>query len=163
MDNNVFEAPESDLTIDETLNMEKADRGTRFAAVILDTIVMIILIIPLFLFSEIFTSGIYIDSYLSEVLSGLLSVFVFAIINYKLLVTNGQTIGKKVLKIRIIDEKSGKLASGNSLLTRYGFYFFVAYIPFVGWFISIVNALFIFSDEKKCIHDKIANTIVVKL
>ena len=162
MDNNVFEAPESDLTIDETLNMEKADRGTRLGAVIIDSIVMIFLVVPIILFSEIFTSGIYFDGYLSEVLSGLLGIVVFALINYKLLVTNGQTIGKKALNIRIIDEQTGKLARGYSLLKRYGFYFFVVYIPFVGWIISLVNALFIFGDEKKCIHDKLANTIVVK-
>lgn len=163
MDNNVFEAPESDLTIDEEFNREKADRLPRLGAVLIDTVIIIVLAVPIALFIQVFSGGIYLDSYLEEVLYGVLSVFVFAIINYKLLVTNGQTIGKKVLKIRIVDEQSGKLASGNALLARYSFYFLVVYIPFIGWLISLVNALFIFGDEKKCIHDKIARTIVVKL
>lgn len=163
MDNNVFEAPESDLTIDEEFNREKADRLPRLGAVLIDTVIIIVLAVPIALFIQVFSGGIYLDSYLEEVLYGVLSVFVFAIINYKLLVTNGQTIGKKVLKIRIVDEQSGKLASGNALIARYSFYFLVVYIPFIGWLISLVNALFIFGDEKKCIHDKIARTIVVKL
>jgi uncharacterized RDD family membrane protein YckC len=37
----------------------------------------------------------------------------------------------------------------------------ISTIPFVGWIYAIVDVLFIFSENKQCLHDKIAGTIVV--
>ena len=38
----------------------------------------------------------------------------------------------------------------------------IALIPVVGWLYGLVDALMIFRDSRKCLHDNIADTIVVK-
>ena len=38
----------------------------------------------------------------------------------------------------------------------------VAYIPFVGGLLNLVDILFIFGRDRRCIHDLIADTIVVQ-
>ena len=34
-------------------------------------------------------------------------------------------------------------------------------VPFVGGLVSLVDALLIFRDDRRCLHDEIADTIVV--
>ena len=35
-------------------------------------------------------------------------------------------------------------------------------VPFVGGLVSLVDALLIFRDDRRCLHDQIADTIVVR-
>jgi len=39
----------------------------------------------------------------------------------------------------------------------------IGIIPAIGGIIQIVNILFIFRDDRKCIHDLIAGTVVVSV
>jgi uncharacterized RDD family membrane protein YckC len=93
---------------------------------------------------------------------GLLGFVVFFAINYKFLITSGQTVGKKVLEIKIVDLNGSVPLFQPQLLIRYAVYLLPGQIPVVGQFISIINILFIFGKEKRCIHDLIAKTKVVK-
>jgi uncharacterized RDD family membrane protein YckC len=69
---------------------------------------------------------------------------------------DGSTPGKKLLKIKIVDAKTlGKLSLGQSIL-RY-----IGYIPsFMLFGIGILMILF--TKKKQGLHDKLANTIVIK-
>ncbi len=92
----------------------------------------------------------------------LLNLLLFMGINYKFLINNGQTIGKIILKIKIVD-LNNELPTKSSLLKRYSFYFLPPYIPVIGGIISTLNILFIFGKEKRCIHDIIAKTRVINI
>jgi uncharacterized RDD family membrane protein YckC len=48
-----------------------------------------------------------------------------------------------------------------TLLIRYGVYFAGNFIPVIGPLFGLVNVLFIFGEERRCLHDLAANTIVV--
>lgn len=72
---------------------------------------------------------------------------------------HGQTIGKKILHIKIIGEFTG---------TSGGFFRNFVLREFVNGLLGLVpfyapiDLLFIFSDRNRCLHDRIAGTLVVR-
>ena len=40
---------------------------------------------------------------------------------------------------------------------------FIGGIPFVGFIFTIVDPLFIFQESRRCVHDLIADTLVIKV
>ena len=71
---------------------------------------------------------------------------------------NGQSIAKKWLDIKVVRTDGSPASLGrifwlrnvvNGLINQL--------VPFYG----LVDALLIFSDSRQCVHDKIADTIVV--
>ena len=56
--------------------------------------------------------------------------------------------------------------SKASLLRLAGLRYFASslldLVPVVGWIYALVDALLIFRDSRKCLHDNIADTIVVR-
>jgi uncharacterized RDD family membrane protein YckC len=76
-----------------------------------------------------------------------------------LLHTEGQTIGKRAANIRIVEVDSGENGGFvRNFLLREFVNGLLAFIPFY----AIVDILFIFRDDQRCIHDHIAGTKVVK-
>jgi uncharacterized RDD family membrane protein YckC len=93
---------------------------------------------------------------------GLLGLGVFILINGKLLIANGQTIGKKLLGIRIVDLNGDLPELKKHLIKRYAVFFIPGQVPAIGQFFSIINILFIFGKQKRCVHDLAAGTKVVE-
>ena len=165
MESNPYQAPESNVTpVSEDINVDLASRWSRLGASIVDTIVMMVIIFPLmFAFGlfETFTQGQE-PPFIYTLGMGLVSIVAFFVINIKFLKDNGQTIGKKVLGIKIVDMAGVKPPVGNHILKRYLAYFTPNYIPVIGGFLSMINVLFVFRKDKRCIHDLIAGTQVVR-
>lgn len=86
---------------------------------------------------------------------------VFLIWNGYLLYHKGQTIGKAVTKIRIVDQNGDVPSFGTLIGLRYFVPGLVAQIPFVGGLLSLVDVLFIFGQEHRCLHDQLAGTWVI--
>jgi uncharacterized RDD family membrane protein YckC len=84
----------------------------------------------------------------------------FAVHGY-LLATEGQTVGKKLLGVRIVRTDGSRASLGRLIGLRFGIGFLVAIVPFVGGLYSLVDSLLIFRASRKCLHDNIADTIVV--
>lgn len=96
------------------------------------------------------------------ILMGVLSVsglLCLLICQAYLLTTRGQTIGKLEVRIRIIRADTGENGGFvyNFLLRGVVNYVIASIIPLYG----LVDTLFIFSEDRRCIHDKIAGTKVV--
>ena len=80
-----------------------------------------------------------------------------------LLTTQGQTIGKKALGLRIV--KVTDMTNGGfvtNVLLRAVVNMALTAIPVLGVFYLLADALFIFRDDRRCIHDFIAGTCVIK-
>ena len=74
----------------------------------------------------------------------------------------GQTVGKRALGIRIVRSDGGRATLGRIFALRYLPVTLLGAIPYVGPLIGLVDVLLIFRDSRQCMHDQIADTIVVK-
>jgi uncharacterized RDD family membrane protein YckC len=93
----------------------------------------------------------------------LLGGLILGIIQLVLLTTQGQTIGKRIVSVRIVCNDTGENPGFlKAVLLRAIVNGLIAAIPGVGAFYSLVDILFIFGNERRCIHDMIAGTRVVE-
>ena len=93
-------------------------------------------------------------------------VILFAVvsiaINGYLLVTRGQTVGKLMVGIRIVDAGSNGAATAlNVLGLRYVAVFVVLAIPNIGQLLGLMDIMFMFRGDRRCVHDLIAGTKVI--
>ena len=80
--------------------------------------------------------------------------------NFQFLRNDGQTIGKRGRKIKIV-HMDGEKASMVSIVKRYAFFLLLPIIPYAGDVIGLIDALMIFAATQRCGHDLIAGTKVV--
>jgi uncharacterized RDD family membrane protein YckC len=79
-----------------------------------------------------------------------------------LLTTRGQTLGKIAMGIRIVRfEDGGNPGFVKAVLLRAVLWFVIGWIPVIGFLITLVDILFIFRDDQRCLHDHVAGTYVV--
>lgn len=149
------------------LEARKASRWQRLGAAFLDGIVIALCMMPVF-FQSFATYNARVHGAVPPAfaVSGYMFFCLFLglaviAVNCVLLSRNGQTIGKKLLSIKIVRTDGSQATLGRIFLTRYLPIRLFGFIPFVGPIISIVDVLMIFGDEKRCLHDRIADTIVV--
>ena len=96
------------------------------------------------------------------VLQLVVSLALFAALQGYLLMTQGQTIGKKLLGLRIVRSNGARADLVRLLGLRTFLGWALTMIPLVGVFYALVDCLLIFRASHKCLHDNIADTIVVK-
>jgi len=169
VEQDVYKAPESDLNIPQEGQGILASRWARLGGSLIDTIVTICITLPLMFLAggfDAFTAGVdgqppAQPSLLYSFAIGIVGFAVFLLINATFLLSDGQTIGKKLVSTRIVTDNNQK-ASGTTLLKRYGLYWVVALIPVIAGLLSFVNMLFIFGKAKRCLHDYVGGTKVVK-
>ena len=142
----------------ETSFVRLAPLMSRFLAIIVDLIFGIICLATVCIPSLYTTDGpSHINTLL--VLPGFLITVAAGILQIVLLSKDGQTIGKKVLHIKIVDIKTKKNGGFvTNVLMRSIVNSLLGIIPFY----HIVDILFIFREDRRCIHDFIAGTEVVE-
>jgi uncharacterized RDD family membrane protein YckC len=87
--------------------------------------------------------------------------FALGIYTLVLLYRSGQTIGKKIVGIRIVRTDGSRAGLLRILGLRYIVPGVISAIPLLGFFFALADALVIFGEQRRCIHDYIADTIVV--
>lgn len=163
---NPYQAPESRLDIVQSSGLELAGRGTRLGAVLIDGLIMMVVLLPLYLATGML--GIIIANarnhqslpFATLVMWSIIGVVAFTLIQGFPLASNGQTWGKKALSIRIVTQDGSKPSIG-SLIGRYAIYMLPGKVPLIGGVFSLVNICFIFRADRRCIHDLAAGTRVV--
>ena len=97
-----------------------------------------------------------------RVLFILLSWTFFLAINGYLLYKHGQTVGKKIAGTRIVAVTDGQLLPFSKVFgLRYLIIGMIAHIPIIGSWFYLIDILFIFRKDRRCIHDLFAGTKVV--
>jgi uncharacterized RDD family membrane protein YckC len=147
-----------------------ADRGTRFGAAMLDGIIFSALVyLPLFL---IFRVGIIGSPNLTGArpdatilsIGALLTLCGFGAwcwFTIKYVKANGQSIGKRMLGIKVVRRDGTAVTLGRVFWLRNFLNSCISVIPLLGIMYALVDQLFIFTESRQCLHDKMADTIVV--
>lgn len=92
----------------------------------------------------------------------ILVVIGMMVVNLYLLYTRSQTIGKMLMKIQIVNYEDGKPADLIRTFVLRGIVNgIISNIPCIGVIYALVDILYIFGEEHRCIHDLIAKTMVV--
>lgn len=161
---NIYETPQAELIEKEIVPEALASRWARLGAAMIDGVIIgLTVTMPVMYFTGAFTlitQGKQ-PSITYMLLLGLLSTAAFVVINGKSLVTSGQTIGKKIMAIKIVDLDGNLPGVKKNLLPRYAFSMLVQQIPLVGQYIGFADVLTIFGKKKACLHDMIGKTKVV--
>ena len=163
--NNPFLPPKANLEEGGQDSVELASRGQRLLAAIVDAIIGMAFGIPL-----MFLMGTW-----SSVKTGVqppwplllgtsaIAFCVFMLVHGYFLKTAGQTVGKKLVGIRIVDLSNELPAFGKLLGARYLPISLVSLVPVVGNILPMIDVLFILGSERRCVHDRIAGTRVVRV
>jgi len=141
-----------------------ASRGARFAAWLLDGIVQTVAAISLFLvpgfIDVMLDEEPATDFALGSILLALLLPLGFWIFQMYLLTRDGQTLGKKILGIRVVDHQAGTNPGfARVVLMRTVLPGVIDACVKIFW---LIDGLFIFGAEKRCVHDHMAGTKVVR-
>jgi uncharacterized RDD family membrane protein YckC len=151
---------------------EKATRGSRLGAVLIDGLIFGIPVMPAYVvaFRTAFQGGRFnalsfgAAMFASGTLFylGLLVDLVLLVVMAVLVHRNAQTFGKKILKIKVARTDGSRATLGRIFWLRNFVNALIGVVPFVGAFYPLVDALIIFGDARRCCHDYIADTIVIR-
>ena len=133
---------------------ETAGRSTRLAAVLLDAV----LALPLLAIAQEWGNA-NTETVDPVGVTALAGFSVLANVQTYLLATSGQTIGKRVMQIRIVDARTGRYPGWVRLviLRTYvnGLFSAVSFGLY-----GLVDGLFIFRGDRRTLHDRLARTRV---
>jgi uncharacterized RDD family membrane protein YckC len=129
-----------------------APRATRLAATTIDALLAFG---PVFLVSALEPVGDSWKAFLGLVLLCVLAVQIWGAAFV------GQTLGKRVCRIRV-DYQGGPPGFIRGIIFRTGLPALVGIVPVIGALFWLLDALFIFNRDGRCIHDWIAGTNVLK-
>ena len=158
---NPYAPPESDVTVDESSML--ASRWRRLGGAIIDSILSMLVIVPTMIYTGIWEKSMAGEPELADnlLLTGVAFV-AFLVMQGYLLATSGQTIGKRLVGTRIVSIEDEKILSlGKVIGLRYLPLWVGSQVPIVGPFVGLIDVLFIFRSDKRCVHDLIAGTKVI--
>lgn len=165
-DANPYQPPEASLT-DERTGQGEAAMATprqRFIAAVLDGIIGMVLVFPLISAAGMFDYAEQGETppFLFTLGMTAIGFLAFILVHGYFLKQNGQTIGKKIMGIKITGLDNEVPSLSKILFARYLPISLVTLIPVAGNFLPLVDSLFIFRSDRRCIHDLIAGTKVVQ-
>lgn len=158
---NPYAAPASAITQTEAaIPASKAERTARLLASLADGLIAVPVWLPFVIGAQLVagekrTVGIVL------LIIGFIALVALGIYQLTLLARHGQTWGKRWQNIRIVRTNGERIGFGRLLGLRIIAPAAVSAIPFVGGLFSLANILWIFASERRCLHDYIADTIVV--
>jgi uncharacterized RDD family membrane protein YckC len=162
---NPYAPPKGEVRDVTEYSGEPADRFIRLAAAILDGIVLVCMVyLPLFVvlagagqLEEPPTEGNDLVLGLGVILM-LVGGIAWIWLTILFVARNGQTIAKKIVGIKVVRSDGSPASLGRIFWLRNFVNGLLGIIPLYG----LIDHLFIFGMPRQCLHDKIADTIVVK-
>ena len=144
-----------------------AERGTRLGAAIIDSILfMVAVYLPLMVSLGAYVEGQVageVDAPFDQVavwgtIVTAVGLAVWSWFTLRFMARNSQSIAKKWLGIKVVRADGSAVSLGRLVWLRNVVVWILSMIPFFG----IVDALFIFGETRQCLHDRIADTIVIQ-
>lgn len=167
---NPYAAPTAEVRDVATDDSKLAGRGARLGAAILDGLLAALLIyLPAVMVAgasalidetgQVNYAALMSGKLLLACLPGTLLLIG---VTWWLVHRNGQTVGKKLVGIKVVRADGSRAKVGRIFWVRNVPFWLVAYIPYIGGLISLLDSLMIFRDSRQCLHDQLADTSVVQ-
>ncbi len=162
----IYQPPKSEIRVEPRVGEEAlAGRGSRLGAAMIDGVLVLVLSVPLLfvlgiMSVEQFTSGEE-PTLVANLLGGFIGVAIYLVLHGHGLANRGQTLGKRALGIKIVDLNGSLVPFGRLITWRYVPIWLISMVPVIGGVLSLVDVLFIFRQDRRCVHDLIAGTRVV--
>jgi uncharacterized RDD family membrane protein YckC len=155
-----------------------AERRARLAAVTIDDMVVLAACLP-----AIFGAVPRLSAALADVVNGsefdpmalllplltgpgaivsIVALIAVAVVSTWLVGSNGQTIGKRMLGIKIVRKNGMRASLARIFFLRYLLSSAFGWLGYIGLIYQLVDPLLIFQDSRQCLHDRIADTIVIR-
>jgi uncharacterized RDD family membrane protein YckC len=152
--------------IDPAAGILLADRGTRLGASILDGMIFMLMVYAPLIVGALLSAGTQTASSETDseaalgigMVLALIGFLVWLGINITFMKNNGQSIGKKACAIKVVRRDGSPASLSRLIWLRNVVNIFLGVIPLYG----VIDALFIFGNARRCVHDHLADTIVVK-
>jgi uncharacterized RDD family membrane protein YckC len=166
---------------------ELAERGTRLWAITIDGLLVSIPLLPTLVLGVYLGVRIQMDAMRAGVadspasprafglggdemmlvlggiaIFGCLGALAIAIYQWLLISRTGQSLGKKWTGIRIEHVGGERMSFVIGVLLRNWVPKLIGGVPYLGVIFSLIDCLYIFRDDRRCIHDHIAGTRVVR-
>lgn len=149
---------------DPSARLVAADRGTRLGAAIVDSLVFFAMVYLPFLLVAIIagaTTESSDDPRAGAIMlgGGLLALVGFIAWCWLTIghMRNGQSIAKKMLGIKVVRSDGSPISLARFIWLRNVVNWVINIVPMYG----LIDSLFIFGESRQCLHDKLADTIVV--
>lgn len=173
---NPFAPPKAQVAdVGAGTGVDYAGRGLRLGAALLDGLFFALIVyLPAVLMVMVtvgasavrFQPGMGVLQLLAALSAGFVAggigLIVWAWITIVLVSRHGQTLAKRLLGIKVVRRDGSRASLGRIFWLRNVVNTLIAMVPLVGGIYSLVDALMIFSDTRQCIHDRLADTIVIR-
>jgi uncharacterized RDD family membrane protein YckC len=163
---NPYAAPEGSLsTASGTAAGTLASRWARLGAALIDGIIMMVVsVVPMILFFGGWAR--YVEratsfGFLWKLGMGIFGLAIFLLINGYFLAQSAQSVGKKMVGIKIMRTDGTQPPLSHIVLRRMVPLYVAQLIPFIGPLFGFIDTILIFRDTRQCAHDQIADTVVV--
>jgi uncharacterized RDD family membrane protein YckC len=141
-----------DIIANTPTDIQYASRGSRFTAQLIDNgVFLIYLIIVFFCFMNLAIAR--------QMEGWMLIASMFGPIAYEgiLLSYGGRTFGKMLMGIQVVNTRGSRLSAWRCWLRA-----LIRIIALVTRLLSLVDALMIFSSKRRCLHDLVAGSMVIR-
>jgi uncharacterized RDD family membrane protein YckC len=143
-----------------------ADRGTRLGATMLDGIIFAVMVYAPITMAAMAggaarratgggAAGAILVAFIVLALVGFVA---WCWLTIRYVKRNGQSIAKKLLAVKVVRTDGSAVSLGRVFWLRNIVNGLISIVPLYG----LVDALFIFGESRQCLHDKLADTVVVK-
>ena len=159
---NPYAAPVSRLEDMPTHVLHLATRSSRLGAYLLDILSIAVLAIVAAIVLPSFGKAGSRDisqAFVAFVGFAMLAVFIVDIV---FLHKYGQTIGKRLVGIKVVQTNGMRCELWRFFFLRALPVGILSNIPIIGIIVGLVDILMIFGEQQRCLHDLIANTIVIQ-
>jgi uncharacterized RDD family membrane protein YckC len=149
---------------DPPAELEQADRLTRLGASMIDGVLLLVVVPgPLVLAAALSRKGMNAELFGAAGAIAFAGLIALSWINIVLVRGGGQSIAKWLVGIKVVRKDGSRASLGRIFWMRNVVNGLPNLIPMVGSLYNLVDHLFIFGETQQCLHDRIADTMVVKL
>ena len=141
-----------------------ASRGTRLGAAIVDNIILLVpAVVIVAAVVGIGGNKMQSDADFALVwLSAMVPILAVVVVNLVLLSRNGQTIAKRMFGIKVLRTDGSPCSVLRIIFMRWLPVTLLGMLPIIGYASGLIDALMIFGQQQRCLHDLIADTMVVQ-